>query len=49
MPIGFNGASIMKTDFPGDIRAASNTGNDLIEIWAKKLEAYLPRNTIDDL
>ena len=49
MPIGFNGSSIMKTDLPGNIKAFSNAGNDLIEIWAKKLEAYLTRNTVDDL
>jgi len=32
MPIGFNGSSIMKTDLPGNIKAFSNAGNDLIEI-----------------
>jgi len=35
MPIGFSDASIMKTDLPGDIKAASNAGNNLIEIWSK--------------
>jgi 2-keto-myo-inositol isomerase len=49
MKIGFNGASTMKTDLPGDIKAASQAGYDLIEIWAKKLEAYLSDHTLDDL
>jgi 2-keto-myo-inositol isomerase len=49
MKIGFNGASTMKTDLPGDIRAASRAGYDLIEIWAKKMEAYLLDHNLDDL
>ncbi|MCE5265046.1 MAG: sugar phosphate isomerase/epimerase [Deltaproteobacteria bacterium] len=49
MKIGFNGASTMKTDLPGDIRAASLAGYDLIEIWAKKLESYLLDHSLDDL
>jgi 2-keto-myo-inositol isomerase len=49
MKIGFNGASTMKTDLPGDIRAASLAGYDLIEIWAKKMEAYLLDHSLDDL
>jgi 2-keto-myo-inositol isomerase len=49
MKIGFNGASTMKTDLPGDIRAASHAGYDLIEIWAKKMEAYLLEHSLDDL
>ena len=49
MKIGFNGASTMKTDLPGDIRAASRAGYDLIEIWAKKMEAYLLDHSLDDL
>ena len=49
MKIGFNGASTMKTDLPGDIRAASLGGYDLIEIWAKKMEAYLLDHSLDDL
>jgi 2-keto-myo-inositol isomerase len=49
MKIGFNGASTMKTDLPGDIRAASGAGYDLIEIWAKKMEAYLLDHSLDDL
>jgi 2-keto-myo-inositol isomerase len=49
MKIGFNGASTMKTDLPGDIRAASLAGYDLIELWAKKMEAYLLDHSLDDL
>ncbi|MFB3886368.1 MAG: sugar phosphate isomerase/epimerase family protein [Thermodesulfobacteriota bacterium] len=49
MKIGFNGASTMKTDLPGDIRAASQGGYDLIEIWAKKMEAYLSDHSLKDL
>jgi 2-keto-myo-inositol isomerase len=49
MKIGFNGASTMKADLPTDIRTASEAGYDLIEIWAKKMEAYLSDHTLDDL
>lgn len=49
MKIGFNGASTMKTDLPGDIRAASGAGYDLIEIWARKMESYLLDHSLDDL
>jgi 2-keto-myo-inositol isomerase len=49
MKIGFNGASTMKTDLVGDIKAASQAGYDLIEIWAKKMEAYLSDHSLDDL
>jgi 2-keto-myo-inositol isomerase len=49
MKIGFNGASTMKTDLPGDIRAASRAGYDLIEIWARKMEAYLLNHSLDEL
>jgi 2-keto-myo-inositol isomerase len=49
MKIGFNGASTMKTGLPGDIRAASLAGYDLIEIWARKMESYLLEHSLDDL
>ena len=49
MKIGFNGASTMKTDLPGDIGAASRAGYDLIEIWARKMESYLLEQSLDDL
>jgi len=49
MRIGFNGASTMKTDLPGDIRAASQEGYDGLEIWAKKMDAYLSKKSVRDL
>ena len=49
MEIGFNGASTMKTDLPGDIQAASRVGYAFVEIWAKKMEAYLSRKSVRDL
>jgi len=49
MQIGFNGASSMKTDLIGDIKAASRAGYDLVEIWAKKMDAYLADHSIKDL
>jgi 2-keto-myo-inositol isomerase len=49
MEIGFNGASTMKTDLPGDIRAASRVGYALMEIWAKKMEAFLSKKSLRDL
>ena len=49
MKIGFNGASTMKTDLPGDIQAASQARYDFIEIWAKKMESYLSGHSLDDL
>jgi 2-keto-myo-inositol isomerase len=49
MQIGFNGASTMKSDLVGDIRAASRTGYDLVEIWAKKMDAYLSDHSVKDL
>lgn len=49
MKIGFNGASTMKTDLAGDIQAASQFGYDFVEIWAKKMEAYLSDHRLEDL
>ena len=49
MRLGFNGASTMKTDLPGDIKAASRTGYDWLEIWARKMEAYLSDHSLNDL
>ena len=49
MKIGYNGASTMKADLPTDIRVASQAGYDLVEIWAKKMEAYLSDHTLDEL
>jgi 2-keto-myo-inositol isomerase len=49
MRYSFNGASTMKSDLPGDIRAAAQAGFDLLEIWAKKMEAYLSQHSVEDL
>jgi 2-keto-myo-inositol isomerase len=49
MKIGFNGASTMKADLTSDIQSASRAGYDLIEIWAKKMDAYFSGHTLDDL
>jgi hypothetical protein len=49
MQIGFNGASTMKADLVGDIRAASRSGYDFVEIWAKKMDAYLSDHSTKDL
>jgi 2-keto-myo-inositol isomerase len=49
MKIGFNGASTMKTDLPGDIRAASQGGYDFVEIWARKMEAFLSDHRLEEL
>jgi 2-keto-myo-inositol isomerase len=49
MKIGLNGASTMRADLPTDIRAASQAGYDLVEIWAKKMEAYLSDHNLDEL
>ena len=49
METGFNGASTMKTDLPGDIQAASLAGYALMEIWAKKMEAYLSNHSLTNL
>jgi 2-keto-myo-inositol isomerase len=39
----------MKADLPTDIRIASQAGYDLVEIWAKKMEAFLSDHTLDDV
>ncbi len=39
----------MKTNLPGDIKAASQAGYDFVEIWAKKMEAYLSDHRVEDL
>ena len=49
MKLGFNGASTMKTDLPGDIKVASRAGDDWLEIWARKMEAYLSDHSLNDL
>jgi 2-keto-myo-inositol isomerase len=48
MKIALNGATTMHADLETDIKAASEAGFDLIEIWAAKLREFLKtRNTAD--
>jgi 2-keto-myo-inositol isomerase len=49
MKIALNGATTMHADLLTDIRAASEAGYDLIEIWSAKLYEYLKSNTAEDL
>ena len=49
MKIALNGATTMHADLGTDIKAASNAGYDLIEIWASKLRKYLESHTPEDL
>ncbi|MCB1023001.1 MAG: sugar phosphate isomerase/epimerase [Acidobacteria bacterium] len=49
MKIALNGATTMHADLETDIRAASEAGYELIEIWAAKLRDFLKLNTPEDL
>jgi 2-keto-myo-inositol isomerase len=49
MKIALNGATTMRADLATDIKAASQAGYELIEIWAAKLRVFLKTNTVDDL
>lgn len=49
MLLGFNGATTMKADLPGDIAAASAAGFKALEIWAAKLDDYLATHRLDEL
>lgn len=49
MKIALNGATTMHADLKTDIKAASEAGYDLIEIWAAKLRRFLEINSADDL
>jgi 2-keto-myo-inositol isomerase len=49
MLLGFNGATTMKADLPGDIHAASTAGFRALEIWAAKLDQYLAQQSLADL
>ncbi len=49
MKIALNGATTMHADLPTDIKAASEAGYELIEIWAAKLRDFLKTNTVADL
>jgi 2-keto-myo-inositol isomerase len=49
MKLALNGATTMHADLITDIKAASEAGFDLIEIWAAKLREFLKTNTTADL
>ena len=49
MKIALNGATTMHADLETDIKAASEAGFELIEIWAAKLREFLKNKTVDDL
>ncbi|MGI8757601.1 MAG: sugar phosphate isomerase/epimerase family protein [Acidimicrobiales bacterium] len=49
MKIALNGATTMHADLETDIKAASEAGFDLIEIWAAKLREFLKSKTVADL
>jgi 2-keto-myo-inositol isomerase len=49
MKIALNGATTMHVDLTTDIKAASQAGYELIEIWAAKLREFLKTNTVADL
>ncbi len=49
MKIALNGATTMHADLTTDIKAASQAGFELIEIWAAKLRGFLKANTVADL
>lgn len=49
MKIALNGATTMHADLETDIKAASEAGFDLIEIWAAKLREFLKTKTTTDL
>jgi len=49
MKIALNGATTMHADLETDIKAASEAGFELIEIWAAKLREFLKTRTVADL
>jgi 2-keto-myo-inositol isomerase len=49
MKLALNGATTMKADLDGDIRAASSAGFDCLEIWASKLRKFLGSGTTAEL
>lgn len=49
MKIALNGATTMNADLETDIRAASASGFDLIEIWASKMREFLKTRAVADL
>ncbi len=49
MKIALNGATTMHADLETDIKAASEAGYELIEIWAAKLRRFLETKSVGDL
>lgn len=49
MKIALNGATTMHADLETDIKAASDAGYELIEIWAAKLRRFLEKNSVKEL
>ncbi len=49
MKISLNGATTMHASLETDIKAASEAGYELIEIWAAKLRKFLETKTPEDL
>ena len=49
MKIALNGATTMHADLETDIKAASQAGFELIEIWAAKLREFLKTKTVSEL
>ena len=49
MKIALNGATTMHADLETDIRAASEAGYELLEIWAAKLYEFLKTKNTSDL
>ena len=49
MKLSLNGATTMHADLETDIKAASQAGFELIEIWAAKLREFLKTRTTADL
>jgi 2-keto-myo-inositol isomerase len=49
MKLSLNGATTMHADLETDIKAASQAGFELIEIWAAKLREFLKAKTTADL
>lgn len=49
MKIALNGATTMHADLETDIKAASEAGFELLEIWAAKLREFLKTKTVNDL
>ena len=49
MLLAINGATTMKATLPEDIAAASAAGFKALEIWARKMDAYLEANAVEKL